>query len=157
VRAEGAGLVVVPWENGYRESFKGKLCVELLNHEAFDTLLEAKVLIERWRVEYNGVRPHSAPGYRPPASEAYCPGPAGGLRARHGPPAAGGGARPGDTNIVGGPVRVGKSTLTGRKDRVEKDPHEPQLRHPKDRIPGDILAPKVRHRHVHKQPGNIHS
>jgi putative transposase len=56
-----------PWENGYVESFNGKLRDELLNGEIFDTLLEAKVLIERWRVEYNTIRPHSALGYRPPA------------------------------------------------------------------------------------------
>ena len=43
---------------------------ELLAREAFDTLLEAKVLIERWRQHYNTVRPHSALGYRPPAPEA---------------------------------------------------------------------------------------
>ena len=48
-----------PWENGYVESFNGKLRDELLNREIFDTLLEAQVLIERWRVEYNTVRPHS--------------------------------------------------------------------------------------------------
>jgi putative transposase len=45
-----------PWENGYVESFNGKLRDELLNGEIFDTLLEAKVLIERWRVEYNTIR-----------------------------------------------------------------------------------------------------
>jgi putative transposase len=59
-----------PWENGYVESFNGKLRDELLNREIFDTLLEAKVLIERWRREYNTIRPHSALGYRPPAPEA---------------------------------------------------------------------------------------
>jgi transposase InsO family protein len=59
-----------PWENGYVESFNGKLRDELLDGEIFDTLLEAKVLIERWRVEYNTIRPHSALGYRPPAPEA---------------------------------------------------------------------------------------
>lgn len=59
-----------PWENGYLESFNGKLRDELLNVEIFDTLLEAKVLIERWRVDYNQIRPHSSLGYRPPAPEA---------------------------------------------------------------------------------------
>jgi transposase InsO family protein len=59
-----------PWENGYIESFNGKLRDELLNGEIFDTLLEAKVLIERWRTEYNQVRPHSALGYKAPAPEA---------------------------------------------------------------------------------------
>jgi putative transposase len=59
-----------PWENGYIESFNGKMRDELLNREAFYTLTEAKVLIEQWRKEYNQVRPHSSLGYRPPAPEA---------------------------------------------------------------------------------------
>jgi len=59
-----------PWENGYVESFNGKLRDELLNGERFTTLLEAKVLIADWRYHYNRVRPHSALGYRPPAPEA---------------------------------------------------------------------------------------
>ena len=59
-----------PWENGYIESFNGKLRDELLDREIFDTLLEARVLIERWRVEYNTVRPHSSLGYRPPPPAA---------------------------------------------------------------------------------------
>ncbi len=62
-----------PWENGYIESFNGKLRDEVLNVEIFDTLLEARVLIERWRREYNHVRPHSSLGYRPPAPEAILP------------------------------------------------------------------------------------
>jgi putative transposase len=62
-----------PWENGYVESFNGKLRDELLNREIFDTLLEAKVLIERWRRAYNTVRPHSSLGYQPPAPEAIQP------------------------------------------------------------------------------------
>jgi transposase InsO family protein len=59
-----------PWENGYIESYNGKLRDELLDREIFYTLHEAKVLIERWRQEYNTFRPHSALGYRPPAPEA---------------------------------------------------------------------------------------
>jgi putative transposase len=59
-----------PWENGYVESFNGKLRDELLNGEIFTTLLEAKVLIENWRREYNHIRPHSSLGYRPPAPQA---------------------------------------------------------------------------------------
>jgi transposase InsO family protein len=59
-----------PWENGYIESFNGKLRDELLNREVFTTLEEAKVLIEQWRREYNQVRPHTALGYQPPAPEA---------------------------------------------------------------------------------------
>jgi transposase InsO family protein len=56
-----------PWENGYVESFNGKLRDELLNGEVFNTLREAQVLIEEWRRHYNRVRPHSSLGYRPPA------------------------------------------------------------------------------------------
>ena len=52
-----------PWENGYNESFNGKLRDELLNGEIFCSLKEAQVLIERWRHHYNTVRPHSALGY----------------------------------------------------------------------------------------------
>lgn len=62
-----------PWENGYIESFNGKLRDELLNREIFDTLFEAKVLVERWRVEYNTKRPHSSLNYRPPAPETIEP------------------------------------------------------------------------------------
>ena len=62
-----------PWENGYVESFNGKLRDELLDREIFYTLTEAKILIERWRREYNTVRPHSALGYRPPAPAAISP------------------------------------------------------------------------------------
>jgi len=62
-----------PWENGYIESFNGKLRDELLNREIFTTLVEAKILIEQWRKEYNQIRPHSALCYRPPAPEAIIP------------------------------------------------------------------------------------
>lgn len=58
-----------PWENGYNESFNGKLRDELLSGEIFSTLKEAQILIEAWRRHYNTVRPHSALGYRPPAPE----------------------------------------------------------------------------------------
>ncbi len=54
-----------PWENGYVKSFNGKL----LNAEVFNTLAEAKVLIEQWRRHYNTVCPRSSLGYRPPAPE----------------------------------------------------------------------------------------
>ena len=56
-----------PWENGYVESYIGKLRDELLNGEVLDTLMVAKVLVEGWRQEYNGFRPHSPLGYRPSA------------------------------------------------------------------------------------------
>ena len=55
-----------PWENGYIESFNGKMRDELLSGEIFYSLKEAQVLIEMWRKHYNTVRPHSALGYKPP-------------------------------------------------------------------------------------------
>ena len=58
-----------PLENGYVETFNGKLGDEFLNREIFTTLLEANILIEEWRKEYNQVRPHSALDYRPPLPE----------------------------------------------------------------------------------------
>jgi len=64
-----------PWENGYCESFNGKLRDELLNGEIFYSLKEAKVLIEQWRRHYNMVRPHSSLGYRPPAPQTFVPHP----------------------------------------------------------------------------------
>jgi putative transposase len=64
-----------PWENGYVESFNGKLRDELLDREIFYSLTEAKVLIEMWRRHYNTVRPHSSLGYRPPAPETIAAGP----------------------------------------------------------------------------------
>ena len=61
------------------ESFNGKLRDELLDREIFYTLTEAQILIERWRREYNTVRPHRALGYRPPAPDAIRPAPLSGL------------------------------------------------------------------------------
>ncbi len=58
-----------PWENGYCESFNGKLRDELLNGEIFYSLKEAKIMIESWRRSTNTVRPHSSLGYRPPAPQ----------------------------------------------------------------------------------------
>jgi putative transposase len=66
-----------PWENGYGESFNGKLRDEFLNGEIFSSLKEAQILTERWRVEFNTERPHSALGYRPPAPQAIWPQPLG--------------------------------------------------------------------------------
>ena len=69
----GAGTLYIepgsPWENGYVESFNGKLRDELLDREVFYTLLEVQVLTEQYRQAYNRIRPHSALGYRPPAPE----------------------------------------------------------------------------------------
>ena len=62
-----------PWENGYCESFNGKLRDECLNGEIFYSLKEAQIVIESWRRQYNAVRPHAALGYRPPAPAAYSP------------------------------------------------------------------------------------
>ena len=63
-----------PWQNGYNESFNGKLRDELLNGEIFYSLKEAWILIDRWRQHYNTVRPHSALGCRPPAPVTIIPG-----------------------------------------------------------------------------------
>jgi putative transposase len=62
-----------PWENGYVESFNGKLRDELLSVEIFNSLREAQILIESWRRHYNTMPPHSALGYRPPAPEVLVP------------------------------------------------------------------------------------
>ena len=62
-----------PWENGYCESFNGKLRDELLNGEIFYSLKEAQIVIEQWRKHYNSVRPHSALNYRPPAPQTFAP------------------------------------------------------------------------------------
>lgn len=62
-----------PWENGYNESFNGKLRDECLNVELFNNLMEAKIIIERWRRHFNTVRPHSSLGYRPPAPVTILP------------------------------------------------------------------------------------
>ena len=63
-----------PWENGYNESFNGKLRDELLNREIFYSLKEAQILIEQWRRHYNEIRPHSSLGYRPPAPQVIVSG-----------------------------------------------------------------------------------
>ncbi|CAN5507697.1 hypothetical protein BH10PLA1_BH10PLA1_13410 [soil metagenome] len=64
-----------PWENGYVESFNGKLADELLEREIFYSLNEAKVLIEMWRQHYTTIRPHSSLGCKPPAPETIAAGP----------------------------------------------------------------------------------
>jgi putative transposase len=73
-RFSGAGASYIepgaPWQNPYVESFGGRLRDELLAVEAFNTLLEARVLVEDWRIEYNTVRPHSALGYLTPTDYA---------------------------------------------------------------------------------------
>ena len=62
-----------PWENGYCESFNGKLRDELLNGEIFYSLKEGQIVIEQWRKYYNTIRPHSSLGYRPPAPQTMNP------------------------------------------------------------------------------------
>jgi putative transposase len=62
-----------PWENGYIESFNGKMRDELLAREIFYTLKEAQVIIEIWRKHYNTIRPHSSLGYRPPVPATIIP------------------------------------------------------------------------------------
>ncbi len=53
---------VAPWQNGYCEFFNGRFRDELLTCEQFHTLLEAQVLAEDWRIEYNTIRPHGSLG-----------------------------------------------------------------------------------------------
>lgn len=62
-----------PWENGYIESLNGRMRDEFLNGEIFYSLIEAKVLIERWRQHYNTKRLHSSLNYKPPTPETLQP------------------------------------------------------------------------------------
>lgn len=62
-----------PWENGYIESFNGKMRDELLAGEIFYSLTEAQVIIEQWKWHYNQIRPHSALGYKPPTPATIIP------------------------------------------------------------------------------------
>jgi putative transposase len=64
-----------PWENGYCETFNGKLSDECLNGEIFYSVKEAQVIIEKWRIHYNTKRPHSSLCYRPPAPLTIAPKP----------------------------------------------------------------------------------
>ena len=77
IKAVGAKTAYIepgsPWENGYCESFNGRMPDELLNGEIFYSLHEAQIIVERWRNHYNTKRPHSALGCRPPAPEAIIP------------------------------------------------------------------------------------
>ena len=59
-----------PWENGHIESFHDKFRDECLNREIFGSLLEAKVLVEQWRIDYNTNRPHSSLRYQTPQEVA---------------------------------------------------------------------------------------
>ena len=62
-----------PWENGYVESFNGKMRYQFLDGEIFYSMLEARVMIEAWRHHYNTVRPHSSLGGRAPTPETFQP------------------------------------------------------------------------------------
>ena len=55
-----------PWQNGANESFNGKFRDECLSMEWFRNRMEAKVVIEDWRIHYNDVRPHSSLNYKTP-------------------------------------------------------------------------------------------
>ena len=57
-----------PWENGYIESFNGKLRDELLNRELFLSVSELRYVVDRWRMDYNHYRPHSGLNYMAPAA-----------------------------------------------------------------------------------------
>jgi len=59
-----------PWQNPYIESFNGHLRSELLDLESFNTLLEAQLLLDDWRLEYNHYRPHQSLNYQTPAAFA---------------------------------------------------------------------------------------
>jgi len=59
-----------PWQNGYIESFNGKLRDEVLDRELFHSIKEAKVLVQNWRLEYNNHRPHSSLDDKTPAAFA---------------------------------------------------------------------------------------
>jgi putative transposase len=73
-RLGGSGACYIepgsPWENPFVESFGGKVRDEVLAVEAFDSLLEAKTVIEDWRNTYNTIRPHSSLGWKAPAAYA---------------------------------------------------------------------------------------
>ncbi|MBI2710061.1 MAG: transposase family protein [Actinobacteria bacterium] len=73
-RFNSVGTVLIdpgsPWQNAWIESFNGRLRDELLNGSQFDNLLEAQVITEDWRVDYNEHRPHSAHGHRTPSEFA---------------------------------------------------------------------------------------
>ena len=63
-----------PWQNGYCESFNGKMRYECLDIEVCNTVLEAEYVVKSWVNFYNRIRPHSSLGHKPPAPEAIMPG-----------------------------------------------------------------------------------
>jgi putative transposase len=94
LKASGVGTLFIepgsPWENGYVESFNGKLRDECLNGELFINRMEMQYVVDRWRLDYNHHRPHSMLGWMTPASFAAacrgrrrpCAAPASPLRAQ---------------------------------------------------------------------------
>jgi putative transposase len=62
-----------PWENGYCESFNGKMRYEFLDGEIFYSLKEARIMIDRWVRQYNTIRPHMSLENRPPCPETTAP------------------------------------------------------------------------------------
>lgn len=92
LEGSGVGTLFIepgsPWENGYVESFNGKLRDECLNGELFLNLTEARYVVDRWRLDYNHHRPHSRLNWQTPAAfSAWC-------RGRRRPCAASGSATP---------------------------------------------------------------
>jgi transposase InsO family protein len=73
-RFSGAGTAYIepgsPWENPFVESFASRVRDEVLAVEAFDSLTEAKIVIEEWRNTYNTRRPHSSLNWKTPAAYA---------------------------------------------------------------------------------------
>jgi putative transposase len=73
-RFKGTGTVFIdpgsPWQNAWIESFNGRLRDEYLNGQVFESVLEAQVLLEAWRIDYNMARPHSAHGWLTPVEFA---------------------------------------------------------------------------------------
>jgi putative transposase len=59
-----------PQQNGFIESFNGRLCDELLNETLFRSLLHARAVLEAWRRDYNETRPHSRLGWMTPRAYA---------------------------------------------------------------------------------------
>jgi len=103
-----------PWENGYVESFNDKLRDELLNGEMFDTMQQAKVLIEQCK-HHHTIRPHSSLGYRPPVPEAMAPCAAGPTSAALRADQQGG-------NGVNSPIECGMSGRRSRSERLATEP-----------------------------------
>ena len=104
-----------PWENAYVESFNGKLEDELLNRERFETLKEAKVLVEDHRLDYNHRRPHSSLNYLTPAAFAAAYRRKKTKKECRGYAACGGGVSPPEDTKTHSPLSSGGGARTSRK------------------------------------------